>query len=192
MLDEINAALPEVLFVIQALSESNDGQLGSILLSEKDGEVVIPHIESRIFATANPSDRYIGTKDFNPATLSRFVPVNINPLTEAEETKLLSERYPDIKKTIIKRLTTISTELRRLHASEKIEFFCSTRELVQVCDLVTSGLEFDIAVQAIIPNKIMDKLERADVIKELEKVVSIQEPTMARYITEIEELRSSS
>ena len=77
LLDEINAALPEVLFTIQALTESVDGKLGNILLAEKDWEIVITHPECRIFGTANPSDKYVWTKAFNPATLSRFVVIDV-------------------------------------------------------------------------------------------------------------------
>ena len=81
LLDEINAALPEVLFTIQALTESVDNKLGNLLLAEHDGQIVVPHADCRIFWTANPSDKYVWTKAFNPATLSRFVVLNIHNLS---------------------------------------------------------------------------------------------------------------
>lgn len=41
---------------MQSILEVADGKLGKLLLSEKDGEVVVPHEDFRVFATANPAD----------------------------------------------------------------------------------------------------------------------------------------
>lgn len=68
VLDEINAALPEVLFVLQSVLDDD----GYLVLSEKDDkEVVHKHKDFRIFATCNPPE-YAGTKEMNKALLSRF------------------------------------------------------------------------------------------------------------------------
>ena len=131
LLDEINAALPEVLFTIQALTESVDGKLGDLLLAEKDWEILIPHEEARIFATANPADKYIWAKAFNPATLSRFVVTQINPLSDADETKVLKSRYPKLEKEHLSKLIEIMSKLRAEDEDwePKFEYFCSTRDL---------------------------------------------------------------
>lgn len=68
VLDEINAALPEVLFVLQSVMDDD----GYLVLSEKDDkEIVHKHKDFRIFATCNPPE-YAGTKEMNKALLSRF------------------------------------------------------------------------------------------------------------------------
>ncbi len=68
VLDEINAALPEVLFVLQSVMDDD----GYLVLSEKeDKEIVHKHKDFRIFATCNPPE-YAGTKEMNKALLSRF------------------------------------------------------------------------------------------------------------------------
>ena len=68
VLDEINAALPEVLFVLQSVLDDD----GYLVLTEKDDkEIVHKHKDFRLFATCNPPD-YAGTKELNKALLSRF------------------------------------------------------------------------------------------------------------------------
>jgi MoxR-like ATPase len=66
--DEINAALPEILFVLQSLLD-DDRQ---IRLTEKDGEVIRAHPDFRFFSSMNPSDEYAGTKELNGSLKSRF------------------------------------------------------------------------------------------------------------------------
>jgi len=68
VLDEINAALPEVLFVLQSVLDDD----GYLVLNEKDNkEIVRKHPNFRLFATCNPVD-YEGVKPMNRALLSRF------------------------------------------------------------------------------------------------------------------------
>lgn len=68
VLDEINAALPEVLFVLQSVLDDD----GYLVLNEKDDkEIVHKHPNFRLFATCNPPE-YAGTKEMNKALLSRF------------------------------------------------------------------------------------------------------------------------
>lgn len=68
VLDEINAALPEVLFVLQSVLDDD----GYLVLNEKnDKEIVHKHPNFRLFATCNPPE-YAGTKELNKALLSRF------------------------------------------------------------------------------------------------------------------------
>lgn len=68
ILDEINMALPEVLTILNSLLDDSR----EITLAENNGEIVKPHNRFRIFATMNPPDGYIGTKELNPALKSRF------------------------------------------------------------------------------------------------------------------------
>src|SRR3990167_572307 len=68
VLDELNSALPEVLFLLQSLLDDDK----FIVLSEKNGEIIRPHSNFRLFATMNPAGNYTGTNDLNRALLSRF------------------------------------------------------------------------------------------------------------------------
>ncbi len=83
VLDEINAALPEVLFVLQPVLDDD----GYLVLNEKDDkEIVHKHPNFRLFATCNPPE-YAGTKEMNKALLSRFA-VCINADFPPEKTEL--------------------------------------------------------------------------------------------------------
>jgi len=69
VLDEINAAPPEVLFILNSLLDEER----VLILSSKDGEIVVPHPDFRFIATCNPSEQgYAGTNEMNEALLDRF------------------------------------------------------------------------------------------------------------------------
>lgn len=68
--DEINAAPPEILFVLHQLLDDER----KLVLTQKDGEVVKAHPRFMFVATMNPSDEfgYEGTTNLNQAFLDRF------------------------------------------------------------------------------------------------------------------------
>ena len=184
LLDEINAALPVVLFVIQALLES-DGKLGNILLVEKDGELIIPHEESKIFATCNPSD-YEGVKDLNMATISRFVVVDIHPLNEADEEALLLERY---KVNIARKLVIGAAEARKQKSEGNTTVFVSTRDLELAARLFMEGL----TVEQVINTAILAKCQNDADKKVISKCFDITVAASARPLKEIfDELKAEN
>lgn len=158
LLDEINASLPEVLLILQSLLEVKNKELGKLLLAEKDGEIITPHSDTRIFATANPVD-YSGVKDFNIATLSRFVVVNVEPLNERSEVELLSSRFKKIKQTDIIKYVRMANKLRTLYYDKEISTFISTRDLEQLLQALEQKLDEDEAVDIAIINKNQSKSE---------------------------------
>ena len=86
VLDEINAALPEVLFVLQSVMDDD----GYLVLTEKDDkEIVRKHPNFRLFATCNPPE-YAGTKEMNKALLSRFaICINAEFPSESKELEII-------------------------------------------------------------------------------------------------------
>lgn len=190
LLDEINAALPEVLLAIQALAESNDWVLGSIMLPEKEGEVVTPHADFRLFATANPAGwAYWGTKDFNSATLSRFNVLYVNPLPQSTEKKLLATKFPKLDAKDIHFITDIGTEIRQKYFQEQIFYFCSTRDLVMVASLVQAGLDMIFSIKTAIVNKIQDVESKKKVEEYLKNKIKDYNPTVIEWaIKQIDQL----
>lgn len=94
VLDELNAALPEILFVLQSVLDDDK----FLVLPEHENEVIRPHKNFRIFATMNPSLEYAGTKDLNKALLSRFpVVIQTQYPDPAREIEIIKQHAPHIK-----------------------------------------------------------------------------------------------
>jgi len=152
VMDEINAALPEILFTLHSLLDDDR----KIILAEKDNEVVVPHNQFRFFATMNPPEEYAGTKDMNKALMSRFTAVlNIDVLNDTEEMQLLMKKGAD--KDVAYKLVSLGKRLRTRKFKDEIFYFCSTRDLVQVVQLVTGGLDIKDAVIGAVINKMSRK-----------------------------------
>jgi cobaltochelatase CobS len=131
VVDEINAALPEILFVLQSLLDDDR----YVVLAESDGEVVRPHANFRLFATMNPSDGgYTGTKELNKALLSRFsIVLNVEWPTAAEEKKIVDKRYPNRKIVTKEKLATMvkfANDMRGAYAKGSQDFVLSPRDLL--------------------------------------------------------------
>lgn len=129
--DEINAALPEILFVLHSLLDDD----GFVVLADKGNEVVRPHENFRLFATMNPSDGgYTGTKDLNTAFLDRFVKMTFDFPTLAQERKMVEKRYPNLNYVTSDKLTNMikyAGEMRTAYGKGAQEFLVSPRGLLQ-------------------------------------------------------------
>lgn len=112
VVDEINAAPPEILFVLHSVTDDER----QIVLTQKDGEVVKAHPDFWFVATMAPE--YYGTKKLNQALKDRFEVVLQYPYDTNIERELLKDQW----------LVRASEELR---AEEKIKTPVSTRMLLQ-------------------------------------------------------------
>lgn len=148
IVDEINVALPEILFVLHSLLDDDK----YVVVASNDGKVVRPHDDFRFFATMNPVDEYAGTKDLNKAFKSRFgvilsVPYP-NPITEVQ---IVAGRA-GVDTSVSAPMVDVATKLRALKATEDIFYTCSTRDLIQWAKL-TKELNPQDAFEAAILNK---------------------------------------
>lgn len=156
--DEINAALPEVMFALHSLLDDDR----RVTLIEKDGEVIRPEEGFRFFGTMNPSDDYAGTKDMNMAFMSRFAGVfYIEPYEMTKEIEILESHK--VSRGTAEKLVSLANGLRDMKKTGTILYFCSTRDIVQAGKLTEKGLEIKIAVQGAILNK-MTKDEQKEVL----------------------------
>jgi len=147
VLDEINMALPEILSSLHSLLDDDH----SIVLKEKDGEIVLPHPDFRFFATMNPCDEYAGTKELNKAFLSRF-PVVIETQYSKYEPKILKDRA-NIDDATVDILMMLANEIRSSCKKKLISFSCSTRDLIYAAKMIASGINIIDAVKVSIINK---------------------------------------
>lgn len=147
VLDEINMALPEILSALHSLLDDDR----SILLKEKDGELVKPVASFRFFATMNPPEDYAGTKELNRAFLSRFAVVLDIPYSPQEAQIVVEQGMASEEDA--KMLTTLADQLRSSRAKSIITTPCSTRDLIATAMLISKGFSRQEAVQVAIINK---------------------------------------
>lgn len=127
LLDEINASLPEVLFALQSLLDDDR----FIVLAEKDGEIVRPHPDFRVFASMNPTESYAGTKDLNKALQSRFpLVLEVDFPKQSEEIKIVQSRISGMLAKDIKEVVEFGNTLRETFKKKEMDFVFSTRELL--------------------------------------------------------------
>lgn len=112
VLDEINAAPAEILFVLHSLLDDER----KIVLTQKDGEVVRASDKFMFIATMNPTEEaiYEGTKELNAALKDRFGVVLYYDYDEKIERKIIKSEY-------------VREVLKALRNSEEIETPISTR-----------------------------------------------------------------
>jgi len=148
LLDEINAALPEILFVLHSLLDDD----GYVVLAEKDGEVVKPHKDFRIFATMNPSGRYVGTKELNKAFLSRFPMILQLDFPQEKHEIDIVKVYSKIDQKEVYNLVRMANDLRQSYKKGEINFLISTRDLIN-CAKISEDIGMKEAIQLSILNR---------------------------------------
>ena len=141
LLDELDACTPQVSFLLHSVLEEK----GCLVMADKDGEVVEPHPEFRIIATANTigkgedSGLYTGTQILNEAFLDRFgTVIRMDYLPFNEEVKVLLEKVPNLKPVIAAGLTTIASEIRKAFNEETVYCTFSTRTVSQLGKEISS------------------------------------------------------
>lgn len=134
LVDEINAALPEILFILHSVMDDEH----SLILDEKGNEIVKPHPDFRLFAAMNPSEDYAGTKELNRALVDRFPIVLEIPYPKPEEEKAIVSAHTglsDVKtktgeRSILTRMVELANTLRKMNEDKTMVFTCSTRQLI--------------------------------------------------------------
>lgn len=127
ILDEVNAAQPEVLFALQSLLDDDR----SLTLTSHDNTEVKAHENFRVFATMNPTSGYAGTKSMNKAFLSRFgLVLNVGYITAAEERELISAKFPKLDKEDLMVMLDTAQQARKRLSRDELTFPLSTRDLI--------------------------------------------------------------
>lgn len=136
VVDEINAATPDVLFKLNSLLD--DERI--LILSEKDGEIITPHPNFRLVATMNPTDQgYSGTKEMNEALKDRFhITLYIDYNIDVEE-KILKSM--GIKGNLISDIMKFTKRIRESYAKNEMITPFSTRSIINFAELSMLGKE---------------------------------------------------
>lgn len=143
--DEVNVALPEILFVLHSLLDDDK----FVTVSNHLGEVVKPHDDFRFFATMNPPEEYAGTKELNKAFQSRFAVVLVMHYPPAPvEAKIVADKT-GIEIADATKMADVAVALRKAKQDEKIFYTCSTRDLLHwgdLCSVLDPGEAFRVSV----------------------------------------------
>ena len=148
LLDEINAALPEILFVLHSLLDDDK----HVLLQQKDGELVKAHKNFRFFAAMNPVDEYAGTKELNKAFMSRFALITELKYPNKETEAQIIHNQTLIPHQDASYIADLGQKIRKAKRNNDIFYTCSTRDLIQMASL-TKHLDITEAYQLSIVNK---------------------------------------
>ena len=136
VIDEINAAPADVLFVLNPLLD--DERI--IVLSSKDGEVVHPHPDFRVIATCNPTELgYAGTQEINEALMDRFQGIIYLDYNEKVERKILKSMGLESFK--VDDVMTFTKNIRESYIKGEILTPFSTRSLINFAELMNNGIE---------------------------------------------------
>lgn len=125
LLDELDFADPAVLSLLHPVLEA-DSQL---VLKENGGEIIRPHENFRLFATANSigamEDRagaYDGTNKMNEAFLDRWQVILVNNLPEKEEIAVVKSKVPGLSNVMAKRIVQFANKARAQDFTEGYQF----------------------------------------------------------------------
>lgn len=167
--DEINAANAEILFLLNSLLD--DGR--SITVLEKDNEVVSPHEDFRFFATMNPSEEYVGTKELNASLLSRFhLVLEIGCHKKDIEKRIIKKHVPTVSEYLAEFIVDTANHLRDMKNKGEISYFCSTRDVISLAKCYINGQATGLELGDFIMFCIMQKMGKEDKNIAVEKLRS--------------------
>lgn len=145
IVDEVNVALPEILFVLHSLLDDDR----SVMVSNHQGEVVKPHEDFRFFGTMNPVDEYAGTKDLNKAFKSRFgMILNMDYPNPKLESQIVHSKG-EVDMPTAMQIVDVGQAIRKSKEAGEVFYTCSTRDLIQWGTLVGKlGIQdaFEVAI----------------------------------------------
>jgi cobaltochelatase CobS len=140
IIDEIDFAEPAILAVLTAVLEPG----GSLMLKEKGNEIIAPHPEFRLFATANAVGAmaqyrhlYQGSNLMNEAFLDRWRVYMVDYLSAEEEARVLMRTLgPRLPEEMANTLAAIAADCRAAFAREDLASAFSTRRLLDWAQLI--------------------------------------------------------
>jgi cobaltochelatase CobS len=139
IVDEIDFGEPAILSVLQSVLEPN----GKLMLKEKGHEIVTPHPNFRLFATANAvgcmaayRHLYQGTNIMNEAFLDRWRCYHIKYLSAEDEEKVLLGAVPRFTPQIAHSAVKVANLIREAFEKEEIRTTMSLRRLIDWSELI--------------------------------------------------------
>ena len=139
LLDELSRAHPDAWNILMTVLDYGQRYLR---LDESTGSDTIKVADGVTFvATANIGNEYTSTRVMDKALMDRFTIVEMDVLTEADETELLNIMFPSVDSTTLSNVAKIATLTRTESNSDtaRINSGISTRTTVELCGLLYDG-----------------------------------------------------
>lgn len=157
VLDELNRA-PQMAMNILFPCLDSRRELRVDIAGSSDKRAVKVHPECVFIATANVGAEYTGTQDIDKALFNRFMPLMVNYIPFDAEVNLLKSKF-ELEEKAIMGLVTFANSMRNQAKLGNIENSMSTREVLEIADLMQDGFEMYEAVDYVVINKVFDEDE---------------------------------
>jgi cobaltochelatase CobS len=140
IIDEIDFAEASILSVLNSVAEKD----GKLFLKEKGHEIIVPHKDFRLLATANTvgimencRHIYQGANIMNRALLDRFRVYHVGYLPPAQEASVLTQTVKDLPLDAAQVLVKLANEIRTAFNKEELSSTFSLRQLIDFAELMT-------------------------------------------------------
>jgi len=143
LLDELSRAHPDAWNILMTVLDYGQRYLR---LDEASGSETIKVAEGVTFvATANIGNEYTSTRVMDKALMDRFTIVEMDVLTEQDESTLLGYMFPSVDEVLLGNVAKIATLTRTESNSEtaRINSGISTRTTVELCGLLFDGFTLE-------------------------------------------------
>ncbi|MGN0399541.1 MAG: AAA family ATPase [Blautia sp.] len=153
ILDEINMAKSDAVSVLHAALDYRR------IIDVPGYERIALHPATRFIGTMNYG--YAGTKDLNEALVSRFMVINMPPLSMERLSQILYNVFPDIKQAALEQFAGLFLDLQLKAQNGEISTKAvDMRGLIGAVRLMKGGLSPVAAIDMGITNKCFDNFER--------------------------------
>ena len=143
LLDELTRAHPDAWNILMPVLDQGQRYLR---LDEADGQETISVADGVTFiATANIGNEYTATRQLDKALMDRFTIVEMDVLSEQDESTLLGYMFPSVDEVLLGNVAKIATLTRTESNSEtaRITSGISTRTTVELCGLLFDGFTLE-------------------------------------------------
>ena len=147
LLDELSRAHPDAWNILMTVLDYGQRYLR---LDEADGSDTIKVADGVTFvATANIGNEYTSTRVMDKALMDRFTIVEMDVLSEDDETSLLNYMFPHVDSLVLSNVAKIATLTRTESNSDtaRITSGISTRTTVELCGLLYDGFSLEEAAE---------------------------------------------
>ena len=143
LLDELSRAHPDAWNILMTVLDYGQRYLR---LDESTGSDTIKVADGVTFvATANIGNEYTSTRVMDKALMDRFTIVEMDVLTEEDESTLLNYMFPSVDSMVLGNVAKIATLTRSESKSDtaRITSGISTRTTVELCGLLFDGFSLE-------------------------------------------------